>query len=287
MSKETLNNQTNKTNTEVENFDVVLPEPEPSSRILDEVKAEFAALNGDKQQIASFTKNEFKIFDQAFVRCGYIIKQLDETKLYKKFGKKGTAELLEKVFKIKAPQVSRYRIGIKYAEPLAKKLPDAELCEYQMRELHGVVGRSNPKLKGKDKVEQAVKIYEELYKKNPSPTASDIAKICPKPKPVPKPKPKPKPAPQPDESVNDTEGDVDSEEGFKSAVKEYGNVTVDDLIGSKLATELFELLAHVLDHPLIVEEIQERFEAAFEALGIEPAIADEAESEDDEGGLHE
>lgn len=263
----------------------------PIKEILDGVATEWNDLSGDLNEQARLIVSEFTALGRSLLRCGFLIHQIEELKLYETFGFESTTAFMEAEFGMKAPMVSRFRSGYTYALPISQALPAVkidDLNEAQMRELRGVVGRLHPKLKGHEKVEKAAELYKELYEKKPAPTANDIANLCPKPEPTSK-----SPSGGSSESTqkalsgeststDEPEEEVIADEDWNSIVDKSGKETVDDQLGYKLAAELSELLAYVLDHAQIDEDIQNRFERAFEELGIELP-----DSEDDEGAFDE
>lgn len=263
--------------------------------ILHEVENDWQEVGNDLTAKGEFLASEFSAFGRSILRCGFLVHEIDDKKLYEKFGSKSTADFLGKAFDLKPPAVSRFRTSYAYALPISEALPEAKLNEAQMRELHTVVGKLNPELKGEKKVEKAVELFKGIYNENPAPTAIDIAKLCPETKR--KTKASSAGSLESKDGVaftgyvsEDKQQDVEkmtvpagnslgedlADDELNSAYEKYGKVTVEDQIGSRLASELSELLAHVLSNQLIDEKIQERFETAFEELGIEPAlVADE------------
>lgn len=277
------------------------------AEILRDVESELKSVGDAPSSLAKFLTSEFTQLGRSLLRCGYLVQQVDEQKLYEKFGFSNTASLLEASFGLKAPVVSRFRRAYEFALPISRAVPEVtidDLNEAQMRELRGAVKALHSGLKGQQQVDKAVELYKELHEKTPCPTSSDIAKFC-RSKVTSKnqdakeskdeneakaisesAEPSGDDEATSNEESSEVEPDCDPADGFTVTDEELGEpvgpigeVKADDYIGTQLAYELSQLLGLVLDHSFIEDEIKERFERAFEQLGIEPTHPEEQEED--------
>lgn len=181
MSNETAETKTNN-NAQDGDAELLSTKDSPAiAEILQEVESDLESVGEDPSSLAAFLTSEFTTLGRSLLRCGYLVQQIDEKKLYKAFGFSNTASLLEATFGLKASVVSRFRSAYSYALPISQAVPEVtidDLNEAQMRELRGAIKALHPSLKRKQQIDKAVELYKEIHDKNSCPSSSDIAKFC-------------------------------------------------------------------------------------------------------------
>lgn len=139
----------------------------PLQKHFDKVQRELERAQKDGKKLIDFTKSELIDYSHHFLRCGYVLKQIEENKLYRLCNVTSMSQFAEKCLSMNRSTLSRIKNSLEIGTRIVEKHPDQPVTESQIRALRSVVKKDKTVSRDKELcIEKAVELYDSVIDKN-------------------------------------------------------------------------------------------------------------------------